>query len=133
MNWIMLMVMREVEFCWSSLRLFFIHSMKNYIDYSEVSSLSSALRVNSSVTLLDLFWSFNLNYLFFYLWLNFFRAVLVIKEYLHYHQHFESIHQLLNWAWLCEIVLMFLFEYLFISFNVRLENQECLHYQNHWR
>ena len=92
---------------------------RNNIGDSGLSSLSSGLKVNSSLTSLTLVFTF---YFCIYS-LSFFLSLLlclwiacimesVIQEYVHYHQHLWLIHLSLNCCWeFVYIMIIFIFNY----------------------
>ena len=112
------------------------HSILNSFGESGVTSLSEALKVNSSLTQLNLELSLLLNMIN---WLLFnhiqFITILVHQEQHHYQKDWRLIHHSLNWSWDVSLLMNMINWILLnhITFGTILENQEQHHYQKHWR
>ena len=95
------------------------HSFSNNIGDSGASSLSEALKVNSSLTQLNLGVSLLLNMIN---WLLFnhipFWTILEIQEQHHYLQHWRLIHHSLNWSWNWVYYWIWLIDYYWITFHL---------------
>ena len=95
------------------------HSISNDIGPSGATSLSEALKVNSSLTELNLRSSLLLN-MIDWLLLNHipFIPILVHQEQDHYQKHWRSIHHSLNCAWNWVYYWIWLIDYYSITFHL---------------
>ena len=93
------------------------HSISNEIGDSGTTSLSSALKVNSSLTHLNLCVNLLMNMIN---WLLFnhipFVTILEIQEQHHYQKHWRLIHHSLNWTWNWVYYWIWLIDYYSITF-----------------
>ena len=126
-----------IEFIIESVKLIFIqyHYTSNKIRDSGITSLSEALKVNSSLNQLQLILSLLLNMI---IWLLFnhitFLPILENQEQHHYQKHWELIHHSLNciWEW---VYWMWSIDYYWncTSFITRLDAQGEKHWPMFWK